>query len=297
MDIRQLQYLIALSQEKHFTRAAKACKISQPTLSGRLRQLEKELGVPIVSRGHRYHGLTEEGMRIVAWAQRILENCDGMREELAALSGDLRGRITLGAIPSALTMAPVLTEPLRKSFPQVGFTVLMRNSSEIAHQLGDYSIDAGITYLDNEPVANSLTFPLYKERYRLFLHESHPFADRDTATWTEAAGLSLCALTPDTQNRRIVDAAFRQVDCKPEPEIESNSINNLCCYVQTGAYAAVLPENQMTVVGQTGGLRAIPLVAPNIEHVVGLVILDRDPLPILVASLAEAARDFKEKLC
>lgn len=292
MDIRQLQYLIALAQEQHFTRAAKACNITQPTLSGRIRQLEKELGVPIVTRGHRFHGLTEEGMRIVAWAQRIVEHCDGMREELAALSGDLRGRITLGAIPSALPMIPILTEPLRQSFPQVGFTILSRSSDEIARQLEDFSIDAGVTYLDNEPVEKSLTCPLYKERYRLFVHESHAFAGRDKVSWEEAAGLNLCALTPDMQNRRIVDVAFRQMNCLPEPEIESNSINNLCCYVQTGAYAAVLPENQLNVVGETGGLRAIPLEQPTVEHVVGLVVHDRDPLPILVASLADTARKF-----
>ena len=68
MDIRQLQYLVALSREKHFTRAAQACHVSQPTLSGRIRQLEQELGVPIVERGHRFHGLTPDGERVLKWA-------------------------------------------------------------------------------------------------------------------------------------------------------------------------------------------------------------------------------------
>jgi DNA-binding transcriptional LysR family regulator len=65
MDIRQLQYLSALAREKHFTRAAKACNVTQPTLSGRIRQLEQELGVPIVERGQRFHGLTPEGEKVL----------------------------------------------------------------------------------------------------------------------------------------------------------------------------------------------------------------------------------------
>src|SRR5436189_5898554 len=74
MDIRQLQYLAALAREKHFTRAAQACNITQPTLSGRIRQLEQELGVPIVERGQRYIGLTPEGERVLKWAHLILDN-------------------------------------------------------------------------------------------------------------------------------------------------------------------------------------------------------------------------------
>ena len=69
MDIRQLQYLVALAQEKHFTRAAQACRVTQPTLSGRIRQLEQELGVPIVERGHRFLGFTPDGERVLKWAR------------------------------------------------------------------------------------------------------------------------------------------------------------------------------------------------------------------------------------
>ena len=83
MDIRQLQYLIALAREKHFTRAALACHVSQPTLSGRIRQLEQELGVPIVERGQRFHGLTPDGERVLRWANAILDNWTSLQHEIA----------------------------------------------------------------------------------------------------------------------------------------------------------------------------------------------------------------------
>ncbi|WP_193183036.1 LysR family transcriptional regulator [Nisaea sediminum] len=292
MDIRQLRYLIALAQEEHFTRAAEICNVTQPTLSGRIRQLEQELGVSIVMRGQRYHGLTEEGQRVLRWAKRIVEDCEGMREELEALTGDLRGSITLGVIPSALPMTPDLTGPLRKLYPQVGFSIVSRTSNEIIRQLEDYSIDAGITYLDNEPLEDCKTWPLYRESYRLFVAREHPFAGRESVTWAEAASQPLCLLTRDMQNRRIVDAAFRQASCVAVPEVESNSIISICAHVQDGGFAAVLPEIVQRTIGTASGLKAIKLVDPVVQYTVGLAVQDRDPLPILVSSLGDIAESF-----
>ena len=105
MDIRQLQYLAALTREKHFTRAAAACNVTQPTLSGRIRQLELELEVPIVERGQRYRGLTSEGERVLKWAHVILKSWQSMQEELGHLKdhdSGLTGRLVLGGIPSSL---------------------------------------------------------------------------------------------------------------------------------------------------------------------------------------------------
>src|SRR6478736_1395246 len=99
MDIRQLQYLAALAREKHFTRAAKVCGVTQPTLSGRIRQLEQELGVPIVERGQRFHGLTAEGERVMTWANAILDNWESLQREIAAMKhtvGALAGHLSMG---------------------------------------------------------------------------------------------------------------------------------------------------------------------------------------------------------
>ena len=89
MDIGQLQYLVALAREKHFTRAAKACHVTQPTLSGRLRQLEQELGVPIVERGQRFIGFTPDGERVLRWAHTILDNWSALQQDIARRRGRL----------------------------------------------------------------------------------------------------------------------------------------------------------------------------------------------------------------
>ena len=127
MDIRQLQYLAALAREKHFTRAAKACGVTQPTLSGRIRQLEQELGVPIVERGQRFHGLTPEGERVLGWANAILDNWSSLQQDIASVrnaSGALTGHLTMGVVPSALPMAALLTKAIQTKHPEIELTVL-----------------------------------------------------------------------------------------------------------------------------------------------------------------------------
>lgn len=295
MDIRQLQYLVALAREKHFTRAASACNVTQPTLSGRIRQLELELGVPIVERGQRYQGLTAEGERVLKWAQLILSTWTSMRQELAQLATSdfgLTGRLVLGGIPSALPMIPLLTKAVRALHPHIDFTVMSLSSEEILRGLDDYSLDVGITYLDNEPIEGLLATPLYDERYCLFLPEDHPLSGRETVTWREAAALPLGLLTSNMQNRRIIDRAFRNANCRPEPALETNSVINLCSNVRLMGLASVMPRYILELLGRDPGLIAVPLMEPEVSHSVGLVAQDRDPLGPLVRAVRAAAASF-----
>jgi len=298
MDIRQLQYLVALAREKHFTRAAHACNVTQPTLSGRIRQLELELGVPIVERGQRYQGLTQEGERVLKWAQLILNNWASMHQELAHLATSdfgLTGRLALGGIPSALPMIPYLTRDVRRLHPHIDFTIMSLSSEEILRGLDDYSIDAGITYLDNEPINGLVATPLYIERYCLFIPDGHPLAERQSITWREAAELPLGLLTSNMQNRRIIDRAFRSVNCRPVPALETNSVINLYSNVRLMGLASVMPHYILSILGNEPGLKAISLKEPELAHSVGLVTQDRDPIAPLVRAFREAAAALATK--
>lgn len=292
MDIRQLQYLAALARERHFTRAATACNVTQPTLSGRIRQLELELGVPIVERGQRYQGLTPEGEKILKWAHVILKNWQSMQEELGHLKDHdtgLMGRLVLGGIPSALPMIPLLTKKIRKTHPGIDFTVLSHSSEEILRGISDFSIDVGITYLDSEPIEGMLASPLYIERYCLFVPDAHRLASRKSVTWREAADEPLCLLTANMQNRRIIDRAFDKANCRPSPRLETNSVINLCSNVRLMGLASIMPQYILDVLGNMSGVKAIPLDEPKVEHSVGLVVAARDPLSPLIEALRETA--------
>ena len=296
MDIRQLQYLAALAREKHFTRAAQACHVTQPTLSGRIRQLEQELGVPIVERGQRYIGLTPEGDRVLKWAHLILDNWQSLQQELGTIrskKGELVGRLVLGVIPSALPMVSLLTRAMERDNPRVEFTVLSQSSEEILRNLHDFSIEAGITYLDNEPVAGLMQAPLYREHYCLFVGDDSPHASKASVTWLEAAQERLCLLTPNMQNRRIIDRAFLAANAHPSPRLETNSIMNLLASVKSMGLASIMPEYFINVLGHLEGVKAIPLVEPKVEHAVGLVGLPREPLSPLISALFASAKTLK----
>jgi len=296
MDIRQLQYLAALAREKHFTRAAKACGVTQPTLSGRIRQLEQELGVPIVERGQRFHGLTPEGERALSWANAILDNWSSLQQDIASVrnaSGALTGHLTMGVVPSALPMAALLTKAIQTKHPEIELTVLSSSSIDILKHLEEFSLDVGLTYLDNEPIEGMSSETIYMERYCLLVHKDHPLADAATVTWSDAAKEPLCLLTPDNQNRRIVNRAFREAGAAPVPRLETNSVINLCATVHLTGMASVIPEYFLEVLGPISDVVPVPLIDPLIEHSVGLIAVDRDPVSPLVTAAFECARGIE----
>ncbi len=296
MDIRQLQYLVALAREKHFTRAAKECSVTQPTLSGRIRQLEQELGVPIVERGQRFVGLTPQGERVLAWANSILDNWQSLQQEIASLrdaSGTLTGHLSFGVIPSALPMAALITKAVQARHPRIELTVLSYSSIEILRQLEDFSIDIGLTYLDNEPIEGMRAETIYMERYCLLVQAQHPLAGAASVSWADAAREPLCLLTPDNQNRRIIDRAFRAAGAAPVPRLETNSVINLCANVRLSGLASVIPEYFLEVLGPIADVKPVPLTSPLVEHSVGLVAVDRDPVSPLVLAAFECASDIE----
>jgi DNA-binding transcriptional LysR family regulator len=288
MDIRQLTYLIALAREKHFTKAAEACLITQPTLSSRIRQLEDELGVPIVERGQRYIGLTREGETVLKWAHAILDNCASLTQELAAMGEGLSGRLTLGVIPTALLATPRITELMRRLHPKLDFTILSMSSVEILSALKDYAIDAGITYLDNEPITALKSQGLYRETYRLVVRTGHPMAAMNTVRWAEAGSLPLCLLNPEMQNRRIIDGVFTRLGITPVCHVETTSISNVLAHVRTAGLAGIVPSDYLAGLGILADIASIELVEPDVSHAIGLVTLDREPPSPTIAALFAA---------
>lgn len=287
MLLRQLEYLAALAREQHFLRAAQACKVTQPTLSAGIKQLEEELGLLLVRRGRRFEGFTAEGEQILAWASRVEADAASLLQEAASLRGGLHGRLRLGVIPVALPVVPLISALFTERHPGVTLTVLSTPSVEIQRGLDDFSVDAGLTYLDNEPLSHVRTIPLYHERYLLFTPESASLSDRREVTWRDAATLPLCLMTPDMQNRRILDATFLEVGAVPRPVIETNSVLTLSALLRTGKWSSILPHTFLKLVGEVPGLRSLPLVQPVLTHSVGLVLPDREPLSPMARGLAE----------
>lgn len=287
--IEKLEMFIALANERHFGRAAEVCGVTQPTLSSAIRALEDQLGVQLVFRGSRFQGLTGEGERALDWARRIVADARAMRDEMKSLRTGLTGVLRIGVIPTALPMVEELTVPFLDRHPNVRITVLSRTSVEILSGIERLELDAGITYLDNEPLGRVAQVPLYAEDYRLVLGADMPLADRASVTWAQVATLPLCLLTADMQNRRIVEQHLAEAGAPARPGVESNSIIVLVTHVMTGRWASVLPKKLADLFVTGGGLRAIPITHPGVVHTVGLIAARRDPPTPVVAALLETA--------
>jgi DNA-binding transcriptional LysR family regulator len=289
--IDKLEYIIALSRERHFGHAAEACGVSQPTFSAGIKQLEDMLGVLLVQRGSRFQGFTPEGERVLDWARRIVGDTRAMRQEINALKHGLSGHIRIAAIPTALAMCAMITTPYRAQHPDVSFTILSRNSIEVLGMLENLEVDAGLTYLDNEPLGRVQTVPLYSEEYRLLASADSPLGKRDQVTWAEVGKVPLCLLTPDMQNRRIIEGLLKQAGAGDvAPTLESDSIVVLFAHVRTGRWASVMPAKLADVLGLTEKVRAIPIVEPQVTHSIGLVVPHRNPLTPLINALVSEAK-------
>ncbi|MBJ3776964.1 LysR family transcriptional regulator [Acuticoccus mangrovi] len=287
----RLEMFIAVANERHFGRAAESLGITQPTLSHGIKQLEEQLGVQLVFRASRFGSLTPEGQSALVWARRIVGDVRQLKEEMRTARHGLAGRVRIAVVPTALTWASKLATAFSAAHPKVEFTILSRNSSDILSMLENLEIDAGISYIDNEPLGRVTTEPLYEEAYMLVCAEGSPFADRKTVRWEELDGTRLCLLTPDMQNRRIINENFAARKSTPVAAIESNSTVVLTASVMTGAWMTVLPRDLANFLAVGKPLRTIPLDGQVKRHRVGLIAPYREPhTPVLHALFDEARR-------
>jgi DNA-binding transcriptional LysR family regulator len=292
MIVRYLDYLAALARERHFARAAAACNVTQPTLSAGIKQLEESLGVLIVERRQRFVGFTPEGERVLAWAQRVLADYSGLTQELSELREGLAGKLRIGAIPVSLPALALLTAPFGALHPKTRFQITSQTSIDIQRELDQFTIDVGLTYLDNDPLSRVRAVPLYRERYVLITREDSSFAGLEAISWAQAATLPLCLLTPSMQNRRIIDAQFRAGGAQVNAIMETNSLVTLWTHLLFGQLSTVVPQTFLLLFEQRRGLVSIPLVEPEAFHTLGLVAADREPL----APLPRALLDFAQGL-
>ncbi|WP_086822540.1 LysR family transcriptional regulator [Streptomyces sp. NRRL B-24572] len=290
MLFRQLEYLVALSRERHFARAAQACHVSQPALSEAIRKLEDELDVPLVLRGRRYEGLTPEGERIVVWAQRLLADRDALKSEVGALRTGLSGRIRIGAVPTASGAVALLTAPFCLAHPLVTVEVAADlRSEDVLRQLRNFEIDAGVTYLHKGLADHFQAVPLYEERYVLLTGTADALPQRASATWEEASRLPLCLLTGTMQGRQVLDEVFAEAGVRPSPRVETDSVASLFAHVRTGRWASIVPHTWLHVFGVPHGMRAVPMAEPARSVPVGLVTVVREPESVTARALREVA--------
>lgn len=277
--LASLRYLVALDEHRHFGRAAQACHITQPALSNAMRALEQEFGVVIVKRAQQYGGLTPEGERVLATAQRMLHEHHLLQQELGSGVHTPRGPLRLGAVPTAFPVLARFAARLQARHPGIVPSVASLSSSALESGLENLALDLALGYTGRMALHGTQlrAWPQYVEHYFLLRRaeaaraRSRKLQVGAPMRWADAAALPLAMLTPDMHNRSIVDGAFAQAGTPVQPALETNSILGLTLGVIGGRLCSVLPGALVSEVRHQPGLEARPLVEPEVHTPIGFM--------------------------
>jgi DNA-binding transcriptional LysR family regulator len=296
MFLRQFRYLVAVAEERHFGRAAQRCNVTQPSLSSGITQLELELGVPIFlrGRGQRFQGLTAEGERVAIWSRAVLAHCDAMRKEIEVMKNNLTGHLRMGVMPSMSPVLPFMLQGLREKYPGLRVDVQFIGNEAMKLGLNNFALDVAMTYLDKADLGRKNTLPIYTEQLSLLVPDTAEFQNRKTITWKDAAKYPLAMLRPSMHERRFVDQVFASVGCKPEAQIESESILHLMFQVQFTELCTIIPSHFTHAPGLHRGTRAIPLVSPTVSQEVGLFWTEGEIVLPMAGAFISAVRTMNK---
>jgi DNA-binding transcriptional LysR family regulator len=280
---------MALAKEGHFARAAVACHVSQPTLSAAIQQLEAELGVPVVKRGQRFQGLTEEGRLVIEAAQRMANERDRLRQQLRDRHNGSSGTLRIGVLGSTVPLLKSLTLPFYERFPHVNLSVTLPNPFDVQQAFEASSLDVAITYLDQRLRRYCRAEALYTEQYDLLIRRGTTFSGRKSVTWEDLTRVSLCLLSPDSPIFGKSESEILARVLTKTPHIVTSAIWMVMDHVKTGKWASVLPRPVRIMVSGDMELEAIPL--PNIGKPtsIGIVISKREPVSPLAAAFFKLA--------
>jgi len=293
MQLRLLEYFVALAREGHFARAAAACNVTQPTLSAGIAALEQQLGKRLVERDRRYIGLTDEGRAALPWAQQAIAMIDGLEQAAETARGPLHGTLRLGAIPAAMPVVGHFARALRTANPALILSVRSLTSREIEQALAAFELDAGLTYLDHEPPAQVIAAPLYAERAMFVARVGTGFDARKSVGWPDVLAQPLCLLHEGMQNRRIFDAHLAARGFAVHPGATADSYVALLAMVEAGGFATVVPEGYTALIPAGSWARVLPFDEPFPASRVGLVVLDRRPSSQLAQAALAAAHGLR----
>lgn len=270
MDIKQLQYLCNLEREKHFGRAAEASFVSQPTLSMRLKNLEKELDLNLINRGNNFEGFTAEGVRVLSWAREIVSVYEGLKLEVASLKQGLSGTLRIGVMPQCSISLAALLKGIGQQHSGLEYRVSEVSADQLIEALSSHSVDIGIGFFEFSTL-NELRFqlfPLQDGGVDLVYHPEH-FPQLTQFTQLNAqqvAELPLCLSEPSRYFRRYLDNFFRTNGLELHPILESSSIFQLMQGVFVGLGCALVPRGHL-IDEMTPALKRCPLdIAPMSRH-------------------------------
>jgi len=296
VNLRDLKYLVALAEERHFGRAAERCHVSQPTLSAQIRKLEEYLGVSLVERQPKKVSLTETGERIVARARRVLQEADAIVELARTDRDPLAGELKLAFIPTVGPyLLPKVATRLKRALPKLKLLLYEYQTAQLLEKLRDGDIDMGILALP-VPTDGLECRELYEEAFMLAVPDTHPLAQRERARVEDLRGETLLLLEDGHCLRDQALEVCSRVRVSEDQDYRATSLETLRQMVAAGHGVTLLP--QLATIGPGGttrGLRVRPFARPSPSRSIGAVWRKSTTRGPAIEAIAEVIRGTMNK--
>lgn len=243
MELRHLEYFVAVAEERHFTRAAERLMVSQSGLSASVRSLERELGAQLFVRNTRNVELTASGQALLVEAVRTLGSVRAAKEAVAAVQGLLRGRLSVGTEQCVAGVdVPALLARFRSEHPQVEIRLRQDDSATLVGEVAAGRLDLAFVAAPGAPQADVRLLPLTREPMVLLCHTGHRLADATEVTWAELREEPFVDFHPDWGARELTDRAFAAAGIRRQVSLEVNDVHTLIDLVRHGLGIAVVPQ-------------------------------------------------------
>jgi len=242
LKLKDLRYLVAVADQRHFRRAAARCFVSQPTLSSQLKKLEQSLGVQLIERAPNNVSLTAAGEEIVARARRILEATDEVVTLARSQHDPLAGRLRVALLPTiGPYLLPRVAPAVRKALPRLELHLYEYQTAPMLQKLHAGELDVGILALPVD-TAGLEARELYREAFSVALPEHHPLAARHSVRVADLKGEKLLLLEEGHCLRDQALEVCSRAGVHEQQDFRATSLETLRQMVASGAGITLLPE-------------------------------------------------------
>lgn len=295
MNLRELAYIIAVAETRHFGKAAQRCYVSQPTLSGQIKKLEEELGIAVFERTNRSVEITPAGEIIIAHARKIMEQTDAIRQIARSYRDPLAGSLRVGAIPTLSPyLMPLILMPLKKKYPQMTLILSEELTGILLNRLHKHEIDAALLATPTED-SNLESISLFDEPFWIAYPRQHAFYTKESIRREDLEGENLLLLA---EGHCLAEQAMEVCQLKARggqdgelADLRAAGLETLLQLVSAGFGCTLVPALAMGGTWTTGsGIVAQPLDLPNASRRVSLVFRSSFPRRAALEALVAVIR-------
>jgi DNA-binding transcriptional LysR family regulator len=277
IDLPGIEAFLSIAHWGSFKRAAGHLNLSQAALSHRLKKLEEELGVALLSRTTRKVSLTSAGLELLPIAHKMIQevslSLDGLRQR--AKTG--RERFAIGCLPTiSIVYLPKVLADLKKRYPNLFVQVYDNSTVEIAARVRSGEAEFGVTIVSTDSWDFEIT-PLIKDPFMLVCPRNHPIAGRPFVTWRELEGQPLIRISTEAGNRLLIDEALGRRREAMTWHYEVQHIATAISLVRAGVGLTVVPRIGIDA-NDSSGMIAIPIQKPSIARPLGIITRKDQPL-------------------